>query len=86
MTIARKDIVVPEEERAYHCTVRCVRRAFLCGVDAASGQDYAHRKGWVRDRLKHLSQAFALEVLGYGVMANHLHVVPRTQPGLARKS
>jgi hypothetical protein len=30
---ARSHIVPPNEVGVYHCMARCVRRAFLCGVD-----------------------------------------------------
>ncbi|RUA22353.1 hypothetical protein DSL92_06135 [Billgrantia gudaonensis] len=29
-----------------------MRRAFLCGTDAVSGQSYEHRRGWIADRGK----------------------------------
>jgi hypothetical protein len=55
----------------YHVVVRCVRRAFLCGADAYSGANYDHRKEWIRGRLAHLSEAYAMDVLTYSVMSNH---------------
>lgn len=85
MTIARKDIVAEGVERAYHCTIRCVRRSFLCGFDRLTGKNYDHRKKWIRERLILLSQLFAVEVLGYSIMSDHAHVVPRPVPNQARE-
>jgi hypothetical protein len=43
-TYARRQIVVEDEVGVYHCIARCVRRAFLCGVDPYTGRDYSQRK------------------------------------------
>jgi hypothetical protein len=43
-TYARRQIVVEDQVGVYHCIARCVRRAFLCGVDTYTGQDYSDRK------------------------------------------
>ena len=55
----------------YHCTSRCVRRAFLCG----DGKE--HRKAWIEDRLRELVGIFAVDCAGYAVMDNHLHALLR---------
>ncbi len=68
----------------YHCVQRCVRRAMLCGRDAASGKDYEHRKAWIRSRLEFLAGQFAIDVLGYSVLSNHFHVVLRNRPDIVR--
>jgi hypothetical protein len=39
-----------------------VRRAFLCGQDKVSGQNYEHRRGWVEDRLLSLATVFAIDI------------------------
>jgi REP element-mobilizing transposase RayT len=80
---ARRELVREGEVGVFHCVQRCVRRAFLCGDDRASGQSFEHRRAWIRGRLEDLAGAFAVEVCGYAVMANHLHVIVRVRPDLA---
>src|SRR5258708_4214069 len=80
--IPRKFLFDPSEVGVYHCISRCVRRAFLCGVDRFSGKNYDHRKQWIQDRLEFLAGQFGIDVLGFAVMSNHLHVVLRNRPDL----
>ena len=80
---ARREIVREGEVGVYHCVARCVRRAFLCGRDAHTGQSFEHRKGWIRRRLEELAGIFGIDVCGYAVMDNHLHVIVRTRPDVA---
>jgi hypothetical protein len=77
---ARRDIVDTHHVGVYHCIARCVRRAFLCGTDSYSGRDYSHRRAWILDRLRALAGLFGIEVCGYAIMSNHLHLVLRTRP------
>jgi hypothetical protein len=57
----RSQIVSADEVGVYHCVTRCVRRAFLCGLDVESGHDYEHRKEWIRERLEELAAVFAID-------------------------
>ena len=72
MNTARGDIVVDGIEGLYHCVTRCVRRAFLCGRDDYSGRSFEHRREWIRSRLKDLAASFAIEIIAYSIMSNHL--------------
>ena len=85
MTRPRKEVVDPDIVANYHCSTCCVRRAFLCGEDPLTGRSFSHRKGWVRDYLERLSQAFAFEVCTYSVLSNHYHLVLRARPDLAKQ-
>ena len=74
MPLPRRTLVHDERPGAYHLISRCVRRACLCGDRAE------HRRTWVRDLIRDAAGAFAIDVLAYAVMSNHLHIVVLTDP------
>jgi hypothetical protein len=75
MATARSKQISLIDTPYYHCISRCVRRAFLCGVDKVSGVSYEHRRGWVEDKLLALGKVFAIDICAYAVMSNHTHLV-----------
>jgi REP element-mobilizing transposase RayT len=85
MTYARKHFAPRGLPGRYHCIARCVRRAWLCGDDPYSGKNFDHRRQWVEDRITLLAQLFAVSVMSYAVMSNHLHVVLEIRPDAAEK-
>ena len=77
MAIPRRLLINPDRPGWIHCISRCVRRAFL------AGDGFAHRKGWVEERLRQLAGVFAVDVAAFAVMSNHVHVVARFAPEAA---
>ena len=81
----RKALVLLEETPYYHCVSRCVRRAFLCGIDPHTGKNYQHRRQWIVDRMKLLAETFAIDICAYAVMSNHYHIILHVNSELAAR-
>ena len=84
MTRARRELISLPDTPYYHCIARCVRRAFLCGVDRHTGDDFSHRRAWVVDRMQTLARMFAIDVCSYAIMSNHYHLVLKADAQRAR--
>jgi hypothetical protein len=54
----RKTLISLEATSYYHCVSRCVHRAFLCGVDALTGESFEHHRQWIVERIKQLANIF----------------------------
>ena len=78
MTIARAHLVDPAVTRWNHCVTRCVRRAFLLG------EGMHDRKSWIEHRLEELAEIFSVAVAGFAILDNHLHLLVRLDPEVAR--
>ena len=64
MTQPRSQLVLPSRTRYYHCISRCVRRAWLCGEDDYTGENFDHRKPWLLERMTLLGEVFAIRIAG----------------------
>ncbi|CAH6784689.1 hypothetical protein VCHA27O13_40179 [Vibrio chagasii] len=47
----------------------------MCGEDKYSGQNFEHRRVWLIERMRLLSQVFAIDVCASAIMSNHYHLV-----------
>jgi hypothetical protein len=65
MAIPRQTIVSLEDTPYYHCCSRVVRKAFLCGIDKSTGENYEHRREWVDSRILELATIFAIDICAY---------------------
>jgi hypothetical protein len=62
-----------------------VRRAFLCGRDPYTKRDYSHRRDWIIGREEQLAGLFAIDIEFRAELSNHLHLVLRTMPRVAKR-
>lgn len=75
MPTPRKQLVSLIDTPYYHVVSRCVRRAWLSGIDPYDGKDHSHRRDWVVSRIEQLVDAFSIDVAAYAIMCNHTHLV-----------
>ena len=75
MTAACNTLINLADTPYYHCVARCVRRAYLCGIDHLTGDNYEHRREWLVTKMKSLASIFSIDICAYAVMSNHYHVI-----------
>jgi len=59
MTQARNTTICLDNTLYSHSVARCVRHAFLCGVDHYAGNSYEHRRQWLEDKRYSTALVFA---------------------------
>lgn len=75
MAKPRKHIISLDTTPYYHCTTRCVRRAFLCGTDKTTNRCFEHRRKWIENRILALGNIFSIDIASFAVMSNHYHII-----------
>ncbi len=71
---ARRKLLGGERQALFHCWTRCVRRAFLCGLDRVTGIDYSHRRQWVIHREELLARSKPERLLSALPGLRHRHM------------
>ena len=82
--VPRAEVFDPDQVCILHLIQRCVRRSFLTGVDPVSGKDFSFRREWIRARMERLASVFAIDVLSYAILSNHIHIVARNRPDVVK--
>ena len=72
----RSEVFEPDEIGVYHCWNRLVRR-HLFGWDTLRGKNFSYRKDWVRDRLRQLAGAMAIDALDLPPILERLDIEPQ---------
>jgi REP element-mobilizing transposase RayT len=82
---SRSEEFQTSEVSIVHVVQRCVRRAWLAGFDDKTGQDFSYRREWIRRRMESLASVFAIDLLTYAIMSNHMHLILRNRPDVVSK-
>lgn len=77
MTRVHRELISLESSPYYHYVSRCVRRAFLCGDNQYSNQNFDHRRQRILGRLKQLADVFAIQIAAFAIMSNHTIIIVR---------
>ena len=80
----RRDVIDESVVGVYHIWTRTARSEYALGYDPDRKEDFSHRKVWIEQRLKALVSVFAVECCDYAILDNHLHLILRNRPDVAR--
>ncbi len=78
--LTRSEVFDPDEIAIAHTCSRTVRRCFLMGNDPFTGKNFDHRKEWIEQHLMQFAQQFGVDLLGFSLLSNHIHLILRTRP------
>jgi len=78
----RSEVFVPSEIAIVHTICKVIRRCMLMGYDKVTKKNYDHRKDWIENELKRLASYFAVDVLAFSILSNHVHQVLRSRPDI----
>ena len=84
MATPRKDVFDPHVVGMYHCVTRCVRQLFLLGRDKKARLENAGRWSYCELRLQTLAGIFAIDVLDFAMLSNHIHTSLRNRPDVVQ--
>ena len=82
--LIRRLILGQEISEMVHCYSRCVQQYHLCGQDPLTGQSLAYRKRWIEQLFQMVASLFAVDFVFEAVMSNHIHLMVRTRPDVAK--
>lgn len=80
----RTEIACPLFSNSFHITQRCVRREALLDDKLPCRGRFRSRREAILDCLKLLASAFAIDIIRFSIMGNHLHLILRNRPDVAK--
>lgn len=78
----RSEVFVPSEVAIVHTICKVVRRCMLMGYDKVTNKNYDHRKDWIENEFKRMASYFAIDVLAFSILSNHVHQILRSRPDI----
>lgn len=81
----RTELANPLFGNTFHVTQRCTRQDALLHDSLRSHGKFQSRRAAILDRIRLLASAFAIDVLRFSIMSNHLHAILRNRPDIAQK-